>query len=76
MAAEFRENIVLPAGRYTRLTVRDTGPTMDSLAGARLVTSRGIVAKFGGHISVESETGRGTAFRIYLPASVDCGSDA
>jgi CheY-like chemotaxis protein len=41
-------------------------------SGLGLATAHAIVAKHGGHISVESKPGEGTLFTIDLPASCDC----
>ena len=82
----------LPAGRYLHLSIRDsgTGISPDHLArifdpyfttkqqgsGLGLATVYSIVKKHGGHIDVESQLGRGTAFHIRLPAAERIAHDA
>lgn len=74
----------LRAGDYVRLSIRDGGigipkehlakifdpyfSTKQKGSGLGLAMSYSIVTKHGGHIHVESETGKGTTFQIYLPA--------
>lgn len=75
----------LPAGKYLKLTIADSGPgiprhllsrifepyftTKELGNGLGLAISHSIVTKHGGCTVVESEEGKGTAFAIYLPAS-------
>ncbi len=75
----------LPPGGYLHLTVRDNGPgippdllprifepyftTKETGAGLGLATVYSIVKKHEGHVTVESQPGEGTVFRIWLPAA-------
>jgi signal transduction histidine kinase/CheY-like chemotaxis protein len=77
--------VTLEPGRYVRLSIKDSGigihsdhlgkiftpyfTTKQTGSGLGLATSYSIVKKHGGVIIVESETGRGTTFHIYLPAT-------
>jgi PAS domain S-box-containing protein len=72
-------------GKYIRVTVRDEGmgvsqkhleqifdpyfTTKRAGRGLGLATAHSIINKHGGHINVISETGMGTTFTLYLPAS-------
>jgi CheY-like chemotaxis protein len=71
--------------RYIKVTVRDEGTGIDQKhldrifdpyfstkqtgSGLGLATVYSIINKHGGHISVDSEFGKGTTFTLYLPVS-------
>jgi PAS domain S-box-containing protein len=82
----------LAEGNYLCITISDTGEgirpehlarifdpyftTKKSGSGLGLATVYSIVRKHQGHIEVESEPGRGTRFRFWLPASPEARPEA
>ena len=79
-----RDLLPLQKGKYVKVTVKDHGigvpqehlqkifdpyfTTKQKGNGLGLATTFSIIKKHDGHITVESEIGVGTTFRIYLPA--------
>jgi PAS domain S-box-containing protein len=84
IAIDDSAQIQSPAGAYILITIADTGMGMTSEildrifepffttkatgTGLGLSTVQGIVKAHGGAIEVESQIGRGTCFKMYLPA--------
>jgi PAS domain S-box-containing protein len=82
---------LLKEGRYIKISVTDNGTGIDKVhldkifdpyfstkeggSGLGLATSYSIINKHDGHITVESQPGAGTTFRLYLPASKELPED-
>ncbi|MFN2364860.1 MAG: PAS domain S-box protein [Desulfurivibrionaceae bacterium] len=79
------DSALVRAGRYVKLIIRDQGPgipaeylakifdpyftTKPKGSGLGLATVYSIISNHGGYVFVDSEEGKETEFRIYLPAT-------
>lgn len=79
----------IPEGQYVMVTIKDDGygiekdhltrvfdpffTTKQNGTGLGLATAYSIIRKHHGHIKVETEVGKGTAFTIYLPVDSSSG---
>lgn len=85
IAVDSSDKLPIKDGKYVKIAIRDTGggipeeniskifdpyfTTKDRGSGLGLATVYSIVKNHGGYIKVESASGAGTSFYIYLPAS-------
>jgi PAS domain S-box-containing protein len=92
ISTEERPGTTLPAGRYVRISITDSGvgipernldkifdpyfTTKTKGSGLGLATSLSIIRHHGGQILVQSRVGIGSTFDIYLPAAVEGGAQA
>lgn len=83
-------SLPLPPGDYVRISVQDRGmgvpkerwssifdpyfTTKQGGSGLGLATCYSIIRNHGGHITVDSEPGKGSNFQFYLPASSGQGT--
>lgn len=81
----------LPTGQYVKIAISDEGPgipadrlhhvfdpfysTKPDGSGLGLATAYSIIKKHGGHLTVESECGKGATFLLVLPAIPSPDSD-
>lgn len=86
MHSSDEKNFSLSAGRFVKIVIEDQGlgisekhlsnifepyfSTKPKGSGLGLATSYSIIKRHGGQITVNSEIAKGTAFNIYLPASI------
>jgi PAS domain S-box-containing protein len=85
LTASTQNDMSLPAGRYVKITISDHGTgipeeylhkifdpyftTKQRGSGLGLASVYSIIKNHGGFVGVESKTGVGTTFQVYIPAS-------